>query len=257
MPRDAEQSIVLDALKAGAQAAMHHFRKLEAVDRKADNSPVTIADKEAELAIAQVLSDAFPDDGILGEEDGERAGTSGRRWIIDPIDGTRAYARGANHWGPLIALEENNRYLVGAAALPVRDEYYVASRGTGATHNSDPIRASDTVEISECIASLGSLPRLLETTAAHGVIAIARSSAYLYAGNDLEGGLMLARGEADCWLETGVQLWDIAALKVIIEEAGGVFTNFQGNHELATGQVVAAATPELHAQLLDLLHSRA
>ncbi|MFG0257343.1 MAG: inositol monophosphatase family protein [Phycisphaerales bacterium JB043] len=248
-----EEDIALEALQAGARAAMSHFRRLEFIERKSDNTPVTVADRESERAIASVIGAAFPADGILGEEDGEREGTSGRRWIIDPIDGTRAYARGASHWGPLIALEGNGRMILGGAALPVFDEFYVAARGSGAMRNGEPIRATETKDIAECIASFGSLPRLLEMPEHEGVIAIAKRSAYLYAGNDLAGGLMLARGEADCWLETGVRLWDIAALKVIIEEAGGVFTNFQGQDDLSQGQVVAASTPALHTQLLELL----
>jgi histidinol-phosphatase len=249
-----ERDCALEALRAGADVAMSHFGKLPSVEYKADNSPVTIADRQAEAAIVRVLRDAFPDDGILGEEGGEHSGTSGRRWIIDPIDGTRAYARNASHWGPLVALEDAGSVVLGCAALPVLGEVYVATRGGGAKRDDEPIAVSSVREIEQSIASLGSLPRLLSAEVGDGVIAITKSCAYVYAGNDLAGGLMMARGEADIWIESGVQLWDIAPLKVIIEEAGGVFTDFQGNDDLSGGRVLAAATPELHVALLPLLN---
>src|SRR5690606_16690957 len=115
--------------------ALQHYRSLLAVETKADGSPVTIADRDAESAAREWLATRFPDDGVLGEELGELVGTSGRRWIIDPIDGTKSFVRGVPLWGSLVALVEGERVLAGAACFPAVNETIAAAPGEGCWWN--------------------------------------------------------------------------------------------------------------------------
>src|SRR5512142_3459224 len=120
------------AVEAASRASLRHFRRGVRVELKPDRSPVTIADRESEAAVLDVIRAAFPDHAVLGEETGAHAGTAGTRWIVDPLDGTRGFARGENFWGPLVGLEHEGEVVAGAMALPTAGEVYFAARGRGA-----------------------------------------------------------------------------------------------------------------------------
>src|SRR5215831_13849735 len=140
-----------------AAAAGENARRIReqgiAVETKADASPVTIADKENERLIREAIEREYPDDGILGEEGTSKPGTSGRRWIIDPIDGTRDFVRGNRFWCVLVALEEADETLVGVAQFPMLEETYWAAHGGGAFRNGEPIRCSAVMSIADCCFS--------------------------------------------------------------------------------------------------------
>jgi histidinol-phosphatase len=211
------------------------------VETKPDASPVTIADKENERLICEAIEREFPDDGILAEEGSSKAGSSGRRWIIDPIDGTRDYVRGNRFWCVLVALEEANETLAGVAHFPMLNETYWATHGSGSYLNNDRLHASAIASIGDClfspnglhlIAARPHLPRVMEL--------MQRSWAVRSYGGALDA-CLVAAGKAEIWFEPKVEVWDLAALKLIIEEAGGVFFALDGSRRIDKGTAIACA----------------
>ena len=142
MAYEVELRVARQAALAAGESALQHQRRGVTAESKADASPVTIADKESEKLIATALTQAFPDDGLLGEEGASATGHSGRRWIIDPIDGTRDFLRGNPLWGVLIGLEDRGEVVAGVAHFPGMSRTYWASRGGGAFHNGERIHCS-------------------------------------------------------------------------------------------------------------------
>jgi len=210
-------------------------------ETKPDASPVTIADKENERLIREAIEREFPADGILGEEGSSKAGSSGRRWIIDPIDGTRDFVRGNRFWCVLIALEEADESLVGAAHFPMLDETYWAVRGGGTYLNGERLRASAIASIGECCFS----PNGLSLAAAGPYLArvvdlMQRSWAVRSYGGALDA-CMVAAGKVEIWFEPKVEPWDLAALKLIIEESGGLFSALDGSRRIDRGTALACA----------------
>jgi len=219
------------ARKAG-EIALGYYRTGLAFDDKSDDSPVTRADRECEQLIARELERAFPDDGLLGEEGTEKESRSGRRWIIDPIDGTRDFVRGDPAWANLIGLEAGGEVVAGFANMPALGELFCASRGGGAFVNGEQIHASRIAEISRavlCFDSLNSAARqpfggrLLDWMQPFWAV---RSM-----GGCLDA-MMVARGQAEIWIETSGKPWDFAPLKIIAEEAGARFFDFDGKQTI-------------------------
>ena len=219
---------------------------------KEDNSPVTIADRKAEQAIVEILSKEFPDDGFLGEEGASRPTRSGRRWIIDPIDGTRDFVRGNRAWGALIALEQDSEIVAGVVNLPAMGELFSATRGGGAFCNDLPIHVSGINRVEDAVLSINGFNHLLDFPFADKVLEWARPFWSVRSMGGCLDAMMIARGQADLWLEPVGKEWDFAPLKVIIEEAGGKFFNFNGKTSISGGNCVAC-TPGLEAAARELL----
>jgi histidinol-phosphatase len=235
-----------------ASVAGENARRIRAqgicVETKPDASPVTVADKENERLIREAIEREFPDDGILGEEGSSKAGSSGRRWIIDPIDGTRDFVRGNRFWCVLVALEEADESLVGVAHFPMLNETYWASRGSGSYGNEERLQVSAIASIGDCVFSPDGLhltqarphlPRVMEL--------MQRSWAVRSYGGALDA-CLLAAGKAEIWFEPKVEVWDLAALKLIVEEAGGVFFALDGSRGIDKGTAIACA-PGVAAQV--------
>ena len=211
-------------------------------ETKPDKSPVTQADRECERMIAHMLSDAFPDDGIMGEEGARADSRSGRRWIIDPIDGTRDYVRGNPLWANLIALEADGDVAVGVVNLPVLGKLYTGSRGGGAHCNGSGIRASAKTSVEESVLcvngydKMGALPfrdHLLDW--------MARFWAVRGLGGAADA-MMVASGLAEVWIEPVASPWDFAPHKVILEEAGARYLNMDGGSTIYAGNAIGCAT---------------
>jgi len=240
------------AVLAASAASLHYWRKDVVVETKPDRSPVTAADRDAEAAILDVIRLAFPDHAILAEESGAHGGTGGR-WIIDPLDGTRGFTRGGSFWGPLVALEVDGDIVAGAAGLPALGETYFAGRGLGAYRDGQRLAVSKVTEWSEATLSVGELKALHVGSRADGVRSLIASAASARCYGDVAGCIQLLNGRAEAWLEAGVRPWDIAALKVLVEEAGGRFTDFDGGPRfLETGHAVASNSL-LHPHVLRAL----
>jgi len=221
-------------------------------ESKADDSPVTPADRECERLIAGMLSDAFPDDGIMGEEGTRAESRSGRRWIIDPIDGTRDYLRGNALWANLIALEVGDEVVVGIVNLPMLGSLCMASRQGGAYRNDSRMHVSskETIEESVLCYSQFNRPERVPFRAQ-----LPEWMGRFWAVRDLGGApdaIMVAGGQAEIWIEPRAAAWDFAPLKVIVEEAGGVFLNFEGGSSIHAGNAVVCA-PGLEAEVRRLL----
>ncbi len=245
------------AAEAAATAALAHLRSGVRVEVKPDRTPVTVADREAEAAALAVIRGSFPGHAVLGEETGAHPGDAEARWIVDPIDGTRGFTRGGSFWGPLVALEHRGTVVAGAMALPVLGETYWAARGLGCwlrTRGAEPRRlaVSGVSEWSEATLSLGELRFLLAPPLAPAVSELTRTAASARCYGDLAGCALVLRGQAEAWIEAGVQVWDLAALQVLVEEAGGRFSDLEGRSSIAAGNCLAS-NGLLHDRLLDAL----
>ncbi|HVN03940.1 MAG TPA: inositol monophosphatase family protein [Bryobacteraceae bacterium] len=228
------------ARQAG-EIAMRYYRTGIRADSKPDDSPVTRADRECEQAIAQALEEAFPDDGLLGEEGAEKPSRSGRRWIIDPIDGTRDFVRGNPAWANLIGLEADGEVVAGFANMPALGELFWAVRGGGAFVNGERIHASGIDSVGQavlCIDALNSAAR--QPFGSRLVSWIEPFWAVRSMGGCMDA-LMVARGQAEIWIETNGKAWDFAPLKIIAEEAGARYFDFTRQSTIYGGNCVIYA----------------
>jgi histidinol phosphatase-like enzyme (inositol monophosphatase family) len=254
VPFEKELEVALIAAKRAAALALEYQPGITA-DAKADLSPVTRADRESEKLITDMLLAAFPEDGLLGEEGADVPSRNGRRWIVDPIDGTRDYLRGNPLWANLIALEEHGEIVAGLVHLPCLSAIYTGVKGGGAFRNGKPIRVSTKTEIHEsvlCLSSYGKperrrfKPHLLDWMSE------------FWAVRGLGGApdaMMVASGQAEVWLEPKAAAWDLAPLKVIAEEAGARFFNFDGGNSIFGGNCVICV-PALEEDVKRLLEPR-
>ena len=234
-----------------------YFRQRIAIDDKgaAKGSifdPVTEADKGAERAIRAVIERERPQDGILGEEYGERPGTSGRRWVLDPVDGTRAFINGRHEWGSLIALEEGGRPVLGLIDQPVLGERFVGVDG-GAFFNGAPIRVRGCARIEDavlCCTHPYAYFDAAEQAAFRRVSDAVRMSRF---GGDCYVFAMLAMGFCDTIVESSFHRWDVAALIPLVEGAGGTITDWKGGDPSGGGPCVASGDARIHDAVLRLL----
>lgn len=231
-PADAD--LVEEAVALARQAGeltSRWFRTAELViDNKGDGTPVTQADREAERLVRDHLSTAHPDDGVLGEEEAEHVGTSGRRWIVDPIDGTKAFSHGVPTYCNLIALEDEHGVLVGVINLPGLGETVYAGRGTGCwwmRHDSDDRHRAHVSERSR-------LKGAYLTTSGYDhwssdwLQGVHASGAQMRTWGDGWGYALVATGRVDAMVDPIAASWDLAPMPVIIEEAGGRFSDHSG-----------------------------
>jgi histidinol-phosphatase len=235
-----ELEIAVHAARKAAEVALRMQAGITS-ESKADQSPVTPADRECERVIAGILIDAFPDDGILGEEGARSESRSGRRWIIDPIDGTRDYLRGNQLWANLIALEVGDVVMVGVVNLPMLGSLCMATREGGAYRNDSRMHVSSkkTIEESVLCYSQFNRPELLPFQGN-----LQDWMARFWAVRDMGGApdaMMVAAGQAEIWIEPRAASWDFAPLKVVVEEAGGRFLNFDGGSSIHAGNAVVCA----------------
>lgn len=235
------------AVRAGALALRHQAAGIR-VESKPDDSPVTIADRECERMIAGMLEEAFPDDGMLGEEGSRKESKSGRTWIIDPIDGTRDFVRGNPLWSVLIGLEDRDEIVAGVVYLPLLSQTCWASRGGGAFRNDAPMRVSSIDDPRLAVLSVNSLNRIGEMPFARRLIEWAGRFWAVRSLGGTPDAMMLAAGELDVWIEPKVAAWDLAAVQVILEEAGAVFFAFNGVRSIHAGNAIAC-TPGLENEL--------
>ena len=223
---------------AGA-VALTHFRTTLTVETKGDGSPVTIADRAAEAAAREWLAAHFPEDGILGEEYGTREGMSGRRWMLDPIDGTKSFVRGVPLWGTLVALVEGERVLAGAAYYPAVDECLVAAPGEGCWWNGRRAAVSTVSTLDEATVLITDDRTFPDAPQRAGWQRLAAAARIARGWGDCYGYLLVATGRAEVMVDPIMNPWDAACFQPIIEESGGVFTDLTGRRTAFGGQVIA------------------
>ena len=223
---------------AGAMA-LRHYRTALDVEAKGDGSPVTIADRETESALREWIRERFPRDAVQGEEFGLLAGSSGRTWIVDPIDGTKSFIHGVPLWGSLVAVTEGERVLAGAAAFPAVGEIIAAAAGCGAWCNGHRVRVSGVTDIGRATVLITEALHLGPPISSHGWDLLARRAAVARTWGDCFGYLLVATGRAEVMVDMVTNPWDAACFLPIIEEAGGVFTDLSGNVSAFGGHAVA------------------
>ena len=249
---------VAETLADAARAeTLKHFR---AVDLSAESKskhfdPVTIADRNAETAMRDILADLRPLDGILGEEHGAKSGSSGLTWVLDPIDGTRGFISGTPTWGVLVAVSDANGPILGIVDQPYIGERFVGGPGRAEVtgpHGTRPLRVRPTTDLSEAIlfTTFPEVGTSTEGEAFHRVAADVRLTRY---GCDCYAYALLAAGHVDLVIEAGLQAYDIQAPMAVIQAAGGIVTSWEGGPAHDGGRVVAAATPQLHAAAIQRL----
>jgi histidinol-phosphatase len=248
---DPDLRIALEAADAADAVTMGRFRSPDLdVDTKADASPVTEADRAAELAIREVIGAARPDDAIAGEEFGT-AGSSRRRWIIDPIDATLNYMRRVPAWGTLIALEVDDEITVGVVSAPAMAHRWWAARRHGAWLNASPMRVSSIDRLDQATYSMNSLVDH-ERLGWGGAVEISRRCARTRGFGDFLSFMLLADGAIDVVTEPIAAEWDLAPLVVIVEEAGGRFTDRAGARTVRGGNAIAT-NGLLHDEVLGII----
>jgi histidinol-phosphatase len=235
--------------RAAGELTLRWFRSTDlVVDHKGDGTPVTEADRAAERFLRDEITRRYPDDTILGEEEGARTGTSGRRWVIDPIDGTKAFTRGVPLYSTLLAVDDAQGPAVGVIVLPALGEAVYAGRGLGCFVDGRPARVSATATLAGSYVMSSSFGHWDPDTWSR----FRSAGTNLRTWGDGYGYALVATGRADVMIDPEAAHWDLAPMPVILQEAGGRFSTVGGSADPAGGSGVAT-NGVLHDQILELL----
>ncbi len=248
------ETAVATAHRAG-QVALRYFETALTVEWKGDHSPVTVADRETEQVLRIALQQAFPGDGFLGEEYGEAPSTTGYRWVLDPIDGTRSFVRGIPLWGVLVGLEYKGELIAGVVEAPAIRQTYRALRGDGAFHNDKAIHVSEEGDLSKALLFYSSLSWFLKAGREADFLELVRGTDRQRGYGDFYGFVLVAQGAGEIMVEHGVHVWDVAAIQPIVEEAGGRFSDWDGRPDVHRPDVIVS-NGKLHDRALAILQGR-
>ena len=242
-----------EAAAAAAEVIRHYWHRGVEVELKSDATPVTVADREAEQAIRKILQAALPQASVYGEEfglDGER---DGLLWLVDPLDGTKSFVRRTPFFSTQIALMDRGELVLGVSSAPVYGETMWASAGNGAWLDGERVQVAATDAIGEASLSIGNVRTLTGDARWDALGALIRDSNRIRGYGDFCHYHLLARGSLDLVIESDVNILDVAALAVIVREAGGVFTDLDGAALTLDTRSVLAGTPAIHPQALSRL----
>lgn len=250
-----ELAAALEAVRRAEQVVMSHYGRSLEVMRKADESPVTVADREAEAIIIQTIRSHFPDHSILGEESGLSQGDGDFVWVIDPIDGTKNFIRNIPLFGIELALIHNNEPVLGVSSIPPLRECLYAHRGGGAFLESSQQRLSVTnvARIRDAYINIGGLNHFVTQGKGQNLLRLLGAAGRVRSTGDAYAFHLLATGRCDAVIEASVNIWDIAALSVIVTEAGGRCTDLSGQPVTRAIKSALFSNGTLHQDLLDLL----
>jgi len=239
-------AVSTEAAYVAGRRTLAYFNTGVAVEIKADDTPVTRADRESEQLIRERIARSYPEHSILGEEGGRQDGDPDYRWIIDPIDGTKTFIRGVPLYGVMIGVEVKGRPAVGVVYMPALDEMLTAATGLGCHWNGRPARVSSVGSLSEAAVMATSLRE------SRGIARVAAAGQFTRTWGDCYGYVLVATGRAEVMLDASINAWDCAPLLPILEEAGGHFTNWAGEATI-WGKDGVATNAALHRPVLDLL----
>ncbi|HEX7955925.1 MAG TPA: histidinol-phosphatase, partial [Pyrinomonadaceae bacterium] len=227
------------AAREAGEITLRYFRRKFETRLKGKDNFVTQADLEAEEFLRRAINERFPGDSIVGEEGGETEGSTGRRWIVDPVDGTYSFVHGVPLYGVLLGVEVEGDPAVGVINVPALGELVYAARGLGCFWNGEPARVSQTARLEDALL----LSTDFGSCARHGFGAaceeLQRRAAMRRTWGDCYGYVLVATGRADVMLDPVLSVWDCAALLPVLEEAGGTFTDWQGRRTIHSGNAVA------------------
>lgn len=242
---------------AAGHAIRPYFRSEHGLEAKADASPVTLADKEAEAAMRRLIIAERPMDAIVGEEEDDRAGSSGRTWVLDPIDGTRSFIVGRPIFGTLIALLENGWPVLGIIDQPIINERWLGVTGRETLFNGRPARARTCRELSQALLATTS-PALFADDQLHAFEHVDAQVMSTVLGGDCYNYGLVASGHLDLVIEAGLKLHDFAALVPVVEGAGGRMCDWSGDplHAGSNGEVIAAGDPARIEEIVENLACR-
>ncbi len=221
------------------------------VDRKSDLSPVTVADREAEERIVEVLAEAFPGYGFFGEESGERPGAEAR-WIVDPLDGTKSFVRNIPYFATLIGLEERGEITLGVVHEPISGELFWAAKGRGAHGPRGPLHVSTRADLAEGMVLFGGINAWRKAGRWDAFERLVAAAGRQRGYGDYLGHVFVARGQAEAMVELDLKPWDMAPLKILVEEAGGRFSDLDGQATIYNGAGVCT-NGLVHDQVLRLI----
>jgi histidinol phosphatase-like enzyme (inositol monophosphatase family) len=230
---------VVDVARCAGDVALAHYRSNLVVEIKADGSPVTVADREAERAARDWIGRRFANDAVIGEELGSSAGSGHRRWIIDPIDGTKSFVRGVPLWGTLVAVCEGETVLAGAAFFPAIGEMIAAATGEGTWLDGRRVRVSDEARLGHATALTTDDRFPMTPEKASGWRLLSANVGLTRTWGDCYGYLLVASGRAEIMVDPILSEWDAAAVFPIVTEAGGVFTDYDGRPSPFGGSAIA------------------
>lgn len=230
----------LDATYLAGRITLGYFQTGVKPERKSDNTPVTIADRSAEQKLRQLIAAAYPGDGIIGEEYGRTSGETGYTWILDPIDGTKSFVSGVPIYGCLLALvDRDDQPLVGVAYYPALNETIAAVKGRGAYWNGRRARVSTTNDLADAVLLMSDIVGYDERGKGDAFRALVNSTYVQRTWGDSYGYLLVATGRADIMIDPVMNIWDCGPFGVILPEAGGTFTDWQGRPTISAGESIA------------------
>ncbi len=241
MNYESELFFAQSAARKAGEACIRILNQGVVAETKSDDSPVTRADKESERLIVAILSQAFPEDGFLGEEGASREGSSGRRWIIDPIDGTRDFVRNNRLWAILIGLEEKGEPVVGICYLPMLGEMYYAAKGQGAYWDGTPIKASTIDSPKQAVICVNKLTAAVNPPFGLPLLEWLSTFWCVRVFGGIYDAMLVASGRMEIWMEPSVAPWDLCAPTCILREAGAKFFALNGKDSIYEGNGVACA----------------
>ena len=252
MPADLTPALAAarEAAAAAAEVILHYWRKGVDVELKSDDTPVTVADREAELAIRRILTAALPQAAIYGEEFGLEGSRDGLLWLVDPLDGTKSFVRRTPFFSTQIALMHAGELVLGVSSAPVYGETMWAHAGGGAWLDGERVRVAPTASMAQASISTGNVKTLTADARWDVLGQMIRDANRIRGYGDFCHYHLLARGSLDLVIESDVNILDVAALAVIVREAGGVFTDLDGAPLSLDTRSVLAGTPALHGQAL-------
>lgn len=253
---DELSSFALSLAELAGSISMPYFRKPLTVEHKADTSPVTIADRSVEAAMRKLIDQKYPSHGIFGEEHGKENLGGDQLWVLDPIDGTKSFITGMPTFGTLIAYLEYGAPVVGVIDIPATFERWLGVSGKPTLFNNGECRTSPCRRLSEANIYATS-PDIFDAAGRDAFERVSRNAAMRRFGGDCYTYGLLASGHVDAVMEMSLEPYDYLALVCVIEGAGGVITDWNGNalHEGSDGRVIAAATQDLHTEILSLIKS--
>jgi histidinol-phosphatase len=254
---DRHVEVAIAAARAAGEIALRHFRTDLAVETKADRSPVTEADRACERRIVEILRAGFPEYGFCGEEMGEQPGRTTKRWIVDPIDGTKSFVRGIPFFATLIGLEEDGEVTAGVVYAPATGDLLHARKGQGAFDEAgNRLRVSEVSSLATSMVSFGGLDIFRRRGYWRAIERIVEASARQRGYGDYLGSAAVIHGWSEAMIELDVKPWDLAPLKILVEEAGGKLTDVTGRATIYGGSAVVT-NGRIHDEVVEILRSSA